>query len=334
MHAISRGLALLGALSLTALLLWAAERPRSATRNQGFPSSEQPGSVARERGGSLPSVSTVLRQETSAYHARLFADEEGIALVTQTGFVFFRSGEEPEEHRLPLGPVAVLQGGSVVFWRSGWLRQISLAGGSDRPLAALTHAPQYMLAAGHRLAWINLDREKGASLQTLSGGNAQVVYESVDKVCGAVLQDAVVYWILQSRDGSWRIGGVGLDGQHRMLTPAYQGRPPAMLALGRDGVYFYAGPERGVRRLTFELDREDAVAANVICSPLVVSNRVICAQVAGLFDIPPSGAAPRFLASEHEGPITALAATEDRVFWVAESGNDRLVVRNAVLAAP
>jgi hypothetical protein len=333
-HAIARGLALLGALSLTALLLWAAERPRSAAPQQSSPSGERAGGSDRERGHSLPSVTTVLRQETSAYHARLFADEEGVVLVTQTGFAFFRNGEEPEVHSIPLDPVAVVQAGSVVFWRSGWLRQVSLAGGSDRPLAALTHAPQYLLASAHGLAWINLDRKTGASLQTLSGGDAQVVYESADQVCGAVLRDAVVYWILQSRDGSWRIGGIGLDGQHRLLTPAYQGRPPAMLALGPDGGSFYAGPERGVRRLTFELDREDAVAANVICSPLVVSNRVICAQVGGLFDVPPGGTAPRFLASEHDGPITALAATDDRVFWVAESGNDRLVVRSALLPEP
>jgi len=104
-----------------------------------------------------------------------------------------------------------------------------------------------------------------------------------------------------------------------------------MLALGPDGVYFYDGPERGVRRLTFRLDREDAVSTHVICSPLVVSNRVICAQVGGLFDLPPESPAPRFLASERDGPITAVAATGDRLFWVAERGNDQMVVRTAPL---
>jgi hypothetical protein len=137
--------------------------------------------------------------------------------------------------------------------------------------------------------------------------------------------------VLQSRDGSWKIGRVDLEGQRR-TTQTHHGRPPAMLALGPDGVYFYDGPERGVRKLTFDLEREAAVAAKVICSPLVVSSRVICAHVGGLFDIPGSNMAPRFLASERAGPITVTAATADRAYWVAENGNGRLIVRSVALA--
>jgi hypothetical protein len=278
-------------------------------------------------------VSTLVEQKTSAYHARLFADQEGAVLVTETGFTLLRGGEAAEEHSIPLGPVAARQGGSIVFWRGGWLRQVSLSGENERRLAALTRAPQYLLASERHLAWIDFERIRGSSLHTLSEGAARVVYESDQSVCASVLRDRVVYWILQSRDASWKIGSIGLDGQHRTLTAAHQGRPPAMLALGPDGVYFYAGPERGVRRLSFELDREDAVATQVICSPLVVSNRAICAQVGGLFDVPPGSTAPRFLAVERDGPITAVAATDERLFWVAESGTDQLVVRTTPLPA-
>lgn len=276
-------------------------------------------------------MSTRLEQQTSAYHARIFADEEGVVLVTQTGFAVFSGAEGAEEHSVPLGPVAVRQGRTIVFWRSGWLRQIALSGETERPLTALPLAPQYLLASESRVAWIEVDRDAGASLQTMSGSEARSVYAPEGRVCAAILRGAVVYWILQSRDGSWRIGSISLDGQHQRFTPAHPGRPPAMLALGPDGVYFYDGPERGIRKLSFELDREDVVAANVICSPLAVSDRAICAQVGGLFDVPPGGHGPRFLASERQGPVTALAATEDRLFWVAESGNERLVVRSALL---
>jgi len=276
-------------------------------------------------------VTTLLEQQASAYHARLFADEVGVVLVTQTGFVILRNEQAAEQHAVPLGPVAVRQGDSVVFWRSGWLRQVSLSGGDERRLVALTRAPQYLLASEQRLAWIDFDRTGGTSLQTASGDAVRVVFESEDRVCAAVLRDNVVYWILQSRDASWKLGSLSLDGQQRRWTAARQGRPPAMLALGPDGVYFYDGPERGVRRLTFPLDREEAVSTNVICSPLVVSDRAICAQVGGLFDIPPERPAPRFLASERDGPITAVAAAGDRLFWVAERGNDQMVVRTAPL---
>jgi hypothetical protein len=329
-----RGLALLGALSLTTLLVWAGRGSRPTTSNVSTSSRDQPRAEARGERRPLPEVSTLLEQQTSAYHARLFVDQEGVALVTQTGFAFFRNGEAAEEHSVSLGPVAARQGGSVIFWRSGWLQQVSLSGENERRLVALARAPQYLLASESRVAWIDVDRKTGASLHTISGGDVRVVHRSQDRVCAAVLHGALVYWILQSRDGSWKIGSIGLDGQRSALTAAHQGRPPAMLALGPDGVYFYDGPERGVRRLTFELDREDVVSSHVICSPLVVSNRAICAQVGGLFDLPPGGSAARFLASERNGPITALAATDERVFWVAESGKDQLVVRTARLPEP
>jgi hypothetical protein len=176
-----------------------------------------------------------------------------------------------------------------------------------------------------------MDRDTRTSLQTLSAGGVRVVYDSDESISAAVMSRAVVYWVIRSRDGSWKIGRVGLDGEHQ-VTPAHHGRPPAMLALSPDGVYFYDGPARGVRKLTFDLQREDAVSTNVVCSPLVVSSSVVCAHVGGLFELPALGAAPRFLAAESAGPITATAATDGRAFWVAENGNERLVVRSVALA--
>jgi hypothetical protein len=220
-----------------------------------------------------------------------------------------------------------------VFWRSGTLRSISLSGGDERALAALPAPPQYLLATEGRLAWIQTTEPSGTSLQTLAGGEVHVVYTSDERVTAAVMRGSVVYWVSVRRDGSWLVRRVGLDGQHTS-TRAHRGRPPAMLALGQDGVYFYDGPERGVRRLTFDLAKETSVLANVICSPLVVSSRVFCAHVGGLFDIPPSSSVPRLMTSERAGPVTAMAATNEHLFWVAEADSDQLVVRSALLSQP
>ena len=323
-------LVLLVALSLTAWAVWAARESGSITPSPSSVSDE-PRVVARERGSFVVPVSTLGKQQSSAYQARLFAAEDGVVLLTPTGFTFFRDGAAAEPHSIALGPVAVRQGGSIVFWRAGSLRQVSLAGAEERLLTALARAPRYLLASDSRLAWIGSDPGTGASLQTLSGGHVRAVHETEERVCASVLREATVYWILQAADGSWRIESIGLDGQHRKQTAARGGRPPALLALGPDGVYFYDGPERGVRRLSFELDREDAVLKDVICSPLVVSNRTVCAHVGGLFDIPQSGRTPRILAPERDGPITALAATDERVFWIAESGAEQLVLRSLPL---
>lgn len=324
-----RRLLLLGA--LVALSSWAGARLWPATTSERLPSSEQPRIAVKKIGRDLPEVTTLYERGGSPYHARLFADEAAVVLVTQTGFTTFRAGKALEEHTVSLGPVAIRQGGTLVFWRAGSLREISLAGEGERSLAPLPHPPRFLLASEGHLAWIQVERETGASLQTLSAGGVREVYDSDDSVGAAVMRGAVVYWVLRSRDGSWKIGRVGLDGEHQ-LTRAHRGRAPAMLALGPDGVYFYDGPKRGVRKLSFDLEREDAVSTNVVCSPLAVSRRVVCAQVGGLFELPALGGTPRFLATERGGPITATAATDDRAFWVAENGNQRWVVRSAELA--
>jgi hypothetical protein len=326
-----RRLLFLGALALVASSSWAGLRLWSTTTEPSSPSRAPPEFADKKVERGLPEVSTLYEQGSSAYHARLFADEDAVVLLTDKGFVTFREGKAPEEHAISLGSVAVRQHGSIVFWRSGRLLEISLSGQDEHDLAGLPRPPEYLLASEGQLAWIQMERGIGSSIQALSAGGARVLYASDDNVHSAVMHGAAVYAVMQGRDGSWKIARVDLDGQQR-ITQARRGRPPAMLAPGRDGIYFYDGPQRGVRKLTFDLEREDAVSTKVICSPLVVSSRVICAQVGGLFDIPTSGAAPRFLASERAGPITATAATDDRAFWVAEKGTDRLIVRSVKLA--
>jgi hypothetical protein len=273
----------------------------------------------------LPEVRTLLEQKGSAYHARLFADEDGVVLTTPSGFTLFRADAEVEEHALSLGPIALRHGAKVIFWRAGKLRDVSIDGGDERELVSVPRVPQYLLAAAGQLAWISTDRA-GAVLETLSNGQARVVYESAHPVSAPSMRGGDVYWVETNQNGSWNVGRIGLNGEHRKSAESHQGRLPAMLVVGDDGVYFYDGPRRGVRKLAFDFERETPVVTGAVCSPLVVSSRVVCAQVGGLFEVLPTGAA-RFLASERAGPITGLAATAERVYWVAESGEDRLVVR-------
>jgi hypothetical protein len=145
--------------------------------------------------------------------------------------------------------------------------------------------------------------------------------------------DDVVYVVLQRGEGSWRIGGVPLAGGPPVFTEALTGRPPAMLAVGSRGIYFYAGPQRGVRRLTFDLARESEAGSGVICSPLAVSRSeaVVCANVGGLLELPASRGAPRPLALEPGGPVTAVVTSERMVFWIAERAENQLAVRALAL---
>jgi len=349
MLAPQRWLLFLGALAVAALIPWVSRGPGSAPSVSSSPARAEPQGAAptnaaskmaaskmassKSAASALPEVSTLYEEATSAYHARLFADEGAVVLVTQTGFTTLRAGEAPARHAISLGPVVARQGDALVFWRSGKLRAISLTAENERELAVVPAPPQYLLASGGQLAWIQTTREGGTSIQTLSGSGVRVVFKSEESVSAAISSASFIYWVSERRDGSWHIGRVGLDGQHTS-TAVQRGRPPAMLALGPDGLYFYAGPERGVRRLTFDLKLETAVLAKVICSPLAVSSRVVCAQVGGLFEIPPASSAPRFLAVERAGPVTTVGATAERAFWVAERGDGQLVVRSVVLPEP
>ncbi|HTV17810.1 MAG TPA: hypothetical protein VMG12_04045 [Polyangiaceae bacterium] len=317
------------ALGVLVLLSWARRGPGSTPSEPAMPvqSEARTGADAAPR---LPEPSTLYEEATSAYQARLFAEGDSIVLVTRAGFTRLEPGLEPAPHEVALGPVAARRGSELVFWRSGKLRALSIEAEGERELAALPVAPQYLLASEGQLVWIQTARATGSSLQTLDAAGVRVIFETDESVSAAAMQGAVVYWVSERRDGSWHIGRVGLDGQ-QTSTAVQQGRPPAMLAPGPDGVYFYAGAERGVRRLTFDLTRETSVLPRVICSPLVVSSRVVCAQVGGLFDISPSRATPRFLASERSGPITAVAAAHGHAYWVAERGAEQLVVRSVAL---
>ena len=322
-----------GAIATAAVLTWASARsgwtpPERASPSEPAPPRRAVGPLQR----ALPEVHTLLERASSAYHARLFADDRGAVLVTQTGFVTVETDGLTREHAMSLGPVVARSGETLVFWRSGSLREVSLSDGHERELVAAPRSPRYLLATERRVAWIHAERETGTYLRTLSDGLVRVAHESANDVAAAVLHADDVYWVAASRDGSWTIERIGLDGKPRMRSTAHQGRPPAMLAVGHDGVYFYDGPQRGVRKLTFDLQRETSVAASVVCSPLAVSDRILCAQVGGLFEIPLSGAAPLFLASERAGPVTAVAVARSRAFWVAEKGADKLVLQSVELS--
>lgn len=316
-------LAVAAAVSWAGVSLFAEAAPRAAQPSAPPPAVKEEPAQAR--------VSTLHEQATSAYHARLFVDDEGVVLITQTGFTTLRAGGTPEEHAVALGPVAARQGGSVVFWSAGKLRSLSLAGDGEQVLATVPRAPQQLLASGRHVAWIQTEPQNGSSIQTLSEGQVRVLHASEASISASILHGAAVYWVSGSGDGSWAIGRVGLDGQRPAFTRPRRGRLPAMLAAGRDGLYFYEGLQRGVRRLSFDLEQETTVLTQAVCSPIAVSNRVVCAQVGGVFDFPVSARAPRLLATERAGPITALAVTDERAYWVAESGDARLLLRSVAL---
>jgi hypothetical protein len=210
------------------------------------------------------------------------------------------------------------------------MRTLPLDEGDETELFSLRQAPQYLLSSGPRLAWLTKDHQDTYSIQTASAGSIHVLHASKSLLSSPAIFREDVYFIEQS-GGTWKIGRASLNGSQVMFTTGKSSRPPSMLAAGPDGIYFYGGPQKGIRKLTFDLDHEQAVQENAICSPLAVSSRVVCAQVGGIFDVPWAGADPRVVAGEPGGPIADIAVTDKTVFWIADGGESRMVVRSAPL---
>jgi hypothetical protein len=171
-------------------------------------------------------------------------------------------------------------------------------------------------------------------LQTFAGKTPRVLYRTQDHIAAAAMLEDRMFFVERQADGSWRIGRVSTGEAGSAFSYVHRGRAPSMLVPAPDGIYFYDGPTRSVRRSSLDLKEETVFAENVICSPLAVSDRVVCGHVEGVFEIPGKGKAPRVLSPETVGPIAAIAADETRAVWVVDTAENQLAVRSLPLPPP
>lgn len=272
----------------------------------------------------------LLRAGTSAYHARVFPGERETVVVTPTQV--FRVAEDgtSTSYDANLGPLTTRLEDAIAFWREGALRSHSLRDGKERELVRLERQPRTLIAEGPRLAWLSEDADGRSTLETATAAASRRLYASKQELLVPVLHEGTVYFVERTAEG-WRLARVALDGGALSFGESRATRPPPMLAAGPEGLYFYDGLKRGVRKASFDLRHEEPVNEEVICAPLAVSNRVVCAQVGGIVDLPRPNAKPRVVARELGGPIADLAVTETTAVWIADSGENRMTVRSVLL---
>lgn len=272
---------------------------------------------------------TLLELDESAYRATLRFDDEALYLLTETAAYRFAPGKEPLRMPLDLGAGPALTSSSIVFWSKGALLAAPKSGGTPRILAKLPRQPQVIVAAEDRFAWLERDDAGKYSIVTLVGGKPRVSYAPKGAIAAITMLDGEAFFVEVAPDDSWRIGGVSLDGGEPRFTKPRTGRSPSML-YGRRDLFYYDGPRRSVLRSSPDLENEEVIAEKLICSPITVGERVVCAQVGGIFDVPlDSRGAPRRLAG-NPGFITAIAANSSSVAWLKDngkSGEDKLALR-------
>lgn len=301
----------------------------AATESQS--TEEQSTEGQSTEGQSTAPPTTLLEWQESAYGTTLFLDGSVVVLLTQTALIHIPEDAPARSTPLPLGSGPALMGDSIVYWHDGAVRAVPKGGGEPRTLGPLERQPQRFVATRHGFAWLEGPPGRPAAWSTFRDRTPRVLHRTSHPVASATMLDDWVFFVEVVGGGAWRMGGVSLSGKATAFSATRTGRPPSMLAATHDGIHFYDGPTRSVRRLSPDLEQETVLAEGVICSPLAVSDRVVCAHVGGVYEIPGAGVPPRTLVTQPRGATATIAADARRVVWVADTGEGRLAVRSRPL---
>jgi hypothetical protein len=260
-------------------------------------------------------------------------DDAGSYLLTRNAAYRLVPGRPAERWGLDLGLSPVLMREQFVYWSSGAFRQVHEGGGEPKVLAAVAHQPQRVVTSGDHLAWLDQAEDGRFTIQTLDGSKARVVHAPDGYVAALAMLDDQIYFVEQARGMGWRLGVVPVSGgspRHSAMKP---GRTPAMLAVARE-IFYYDGPSLTVHRVSPDLEREEVIARDLICSPIAVAEHLYCAQPVGLIEVGLDGVVRRTLTRRPSGMITAIAASAARVTWLVDIGRDQLAVQTIALTPP
>lgn len=229
------------------------------------------------------------------------------------------------------GSTFALAGSRVVYFRDGQLWE-SRRGAPATALGPVELEPSAVVVNHEHLAWLERGANGPSRIQTFGAGGARRIAEVSGRVDTLALFEGWVFFFEQGPKGSWRLGAAPLDGGDPRFTEFRKGRVPSTLEAAGE-LFYYDGPTRSVRRISPDLGHEEVLQTGVICSPLAVRDRVVCAQVGGLYELPLAGGAPERLAAQTSF-VTALATDGKRVAWISDSGADRLSVKVLDLPPP
>jgi hypothetical protein len=310
-----------------------SERPApQATAPRASSAASVGAPTARKVVEPTPEPTTLLTTSGSAYAATLALDDEASYLLTGDAAFRLVPGRAPERWDLDLGISPALMGDHFLYWSAGALRQAHKRGAEPSLLAAVAHQPQRVVTSGGSFAWLDRAESGRFTIQTLDHrSRARVLYAPGGHVAALAMSEDFVYFVEQEAPGTgWRLEAVPLSGGSPRYTSMKTGRTPAMLAVARD-LFYYEGPSLTVRRVSPDLEREEVIARDMICSPLAVAEHVYCAQPGRLIEIGLDGVVRRVLPLRQQGMITAVAANATRLTWLMDVGRNALAVQTVAL---
>jgi hypothetical protein len=267
----------------------------------------------------------LLTLDTSAYTASLRADDDALYLLTSNAAHRVVPGQEPQSQPLDLSFGATLSELAIIFWSSGAVWSAPKRGGELQRLGMVPHQPQYFVASGARLAWIDRTEQGLFTLQTLERNKPRVFYSSPGKIDALSMSHDWVFFVERANDDTWRFGGLSTRGGNPAYTPSKRGRTPAMLAVSND-IYYYEPDAQELRSLSPDFQHEETIAKNVVCSPVAVAEKIYCAQVQGLFEVTKDTHRMTLLTRGSRRLITSIVANSKFVAWLSDVGPNKLAL--------
>jgi len=308
------------------LLVCAAIEGGCERRTSQAPQAPAP-SRASSEADAAPAIepSVLIALPVAAYHASITADGDVAYLLTEDAAYRLAPGRAPERLPIDLGEGATTTRSSFIYWSRGGVRAAPKAGGAARRLAALPERPQKFVASDTATAWVQ--RTDGRfSLGALRGNKPANLYTSPGSIDAVAIAGDAIFFVERPAAAGWRIGRVAAAGGAPAFMPPRDGRPPAMLAAGRD-LAFYTGAGYEVHRLSLDFAHERTIASGFVCSPLAVAEHVYCAQVEGIFELRTGERPRRLVPGSAQRLVTDIAVGATHLTWIVDAGPDKLEVR-------
>ena len=315
------------------------EEPAAVRSAPALPQSPPPTASAPEP--ALLAPTQLLSLASSPYQATLFADDDAIELLTSHAAYRFVPGREPVQRALDLGFAATVTRQNYVYWSGGAIwsaaRRSSKAS-APKKLAPLTEQPQHLVAdlAGDDFAWLVRSAGDRYAIEKLENKRTKRLYTSAGSIDALSLVGDALYFVERPSGDGWRVGSVKLAGGGATFTASKSGRWPSSIRGYKDSVIYYDGARRDVLRLSLDLQREDTLQRDFICSPLAAAANVYCSTMEGIFELT-DNETPRRIVPAPRNLIVNLAVNGQRLAFITDigaQGQDQLALNVVALAQP
>lgn len=274
---------------------------------------------------------TLAELDESAYGISLAVDDQSVYVATRSAIYRYAPGAHSEKRPLDIGYGSAFTEDAIVYWSKGDIHTVAKTGKTPRPLGKVTRRPMQIIATGKQVAWIDKDADGKFTIQALRKSKPKIIYTSKGNLTSSVALKRWIFSVERITYGVWRFVRVPLRGGSAVRhSDWYSGRVPSMLSAS-DHVYYYDLPSRSVRRVALDLKSETKIADKIVCSPIAVSDRILCARVEGVFELSKENGAFRMLTRKPVGLITAIAGSSQIVAWVNDTGTAKATIRTMPL---